>query len=74
MDVMRLISLITLSATSFAFECDKSATVCETSLEITHTVTMMHPTVRAVYPSGGKLYKYDVTNTSSATPIDPRRS
>ena len=71
MVVVQLIGFVIFSATSFAFECDKSATVCETSLEITHTVTMMHPTVRAVYPSGGKLYKYDVTNTSSATPIDP---
>ncbi|KAK3105563.1 hypothetical protein FSP39_000555 [Pinctada imbricata] len=31
---------------------------------------MHHPTLRAVYPHDGKLYRYDVTNTSAATPIN----
>ncbi|KAK3105847.1 hypothetical protein FSP39_007040 [Pinctada imbricata] len=53
-----------------AFECDRSATTCETKLVISHFVTMVHPTERAVYLSDGKLYRYDVTNTSAATPIN----
>ncbi|KAK3102541.1 hypothetical protein FSP39_012062 [Pinctada imbricata] len=55
--------------TAHAYECDQTATVCETKLVISNFVTMLHQTHRAVYPSEGKLYKYDVTNTSSATPI-----
>lgn len=51
------------------YECDMSADVCETSLVVEHRMTMMHPSEKAVYSDNGKLYKYDVTNTTSATPI-----
>ncbi|XP_021370300.1 laccase-3-like isoform X2 [Mizuhopecten yessoensis] len=43
------------------FECDKEATVCETTLVIQHKLTMMHEIHRKVYPYMGKLYKYDVS-------------
>ncbi|XP_071140315.1 uncharacterized protein [Mytilus edulis] len=52
-----------------SFECDISQEVCETSLNIEHQLTMMHPTEKAVYPQNGKLYRYDVTNTKDAAEI-----
>jgi hypothetical protein len=53
-----------------AFVCDKHASTCETSLEIATSLTMFHETEKAVFPNNGLLYRYDVTNTSSATPIN----
>ncbi|XP_059170747.1 uncharacterized protein LOC131952197, partial [Physella acuta] len=44
--------------------------ICEFWLEIENKLTMMADK-DAVYPANGKLYKYDVTNTSAAVPIDP---
>lgn len=64
--------LVALLFTTFevsAYECDINADVCETSLIIEHRLTMMHPTEKAVYPKDGKLYRYDVTDPNSATPI-----
>ena len=54
---------------SYEYECDRSLDVCETSLEIEHRLTMMHPSEKAVYPKDGKLYRYDVTDITSATNI-----
>ncbi|KAJ8301522.1 hypothetical protein KUTeg_020509 [Tegillarca granosa] len=51
------------------FTCESTKTECETSLVISHYLTMLHPVHRAVYPYNGKLYKYDVNDTSKATPI-----
>lgn len=51
------------------FLCDKSAQVCETFLYIDHYLTMFNYNARAVYPKNGKLYRYNVTNTSAADPI-----
>ncbi|KAH9508127.1 fatty-acyl coenzyme A oxidase [Bulinus truncatus] len=44
--------------------------VCEFWLEIEHHMTMMDNKM-AVYSSGGKLYHYNVLNTSTAQPVDP---
>ena len=71
MQVLGLFVLAGLSVSAYSYECDKSQTVCETSLVISQFVTMMHPKEKAVYPTEGRLYKYDVTNTSGVTPIDP---
>jgi FtsP/CotA-like multicopper oxidase with cupredoxin domain len=53
-----------------AFVCNDFESICETSLEIYTSLTMFHKTEKAVFPSNGRLYRYDVTNTSSATPIN----
>ena len=47
------------------------ASVCEFWLEVTHRLTMMAGK-EAVFPEHKQLYKYDVTNTSRAEPVDPR--
>ncbi|XP_033746713.1 laccase-25-like [Pecten maximus] len=62
--------LLTLTGASLGYECDKSATVCETTLIIRHRLTMMHPTEQQVYPANGKLYKYDDLTQSTAIPVD----
>ncbi|CAC5382868.1 unnamed protein product [Mytilus coruscus] len=49
-------------------ECEKSVETCETSLLVSHRLTMMHKKV-AVYSAGGRLYKYDVTNVNELNPI-----
>lgn len=49
--------------------CEKTAKVCETSLDIEHYLTMSSHASLAVYPKNGKLYKYDVTNISNADPV-----
>ena len=54
----------------FAFECDKNAYICRTSLEITNRLTMFHETEKAVYPKKGSLYRYDVTNITDAVPVN----
>lgn len=58
------------------YECEMSASICETSLEIIHRMTMMHTlpeqypfSEEAVFPKSGNLYRYDVKNVSSAMPI-----
>lgn len=51
------------------YVCEKTAQICETSLDIEHYLTMSSHDSLAVYPKQGKLYKYDVTNTSNADPV-----
>uniref|UniRef100_K1Q1L5 Laccase-1 n=1 Tax=Magallana gigas TaxID=29159 RepID=K1Q1L5_MAGGI len=51
------------------YVCEKTAQICETSLDIEHYLTMSSHDSLAVYPKEGKLYKYDVTNTSNADPV-----
>ena len=51
------------------YECDPYATVCETSINIGHAMTMMHLTEKATFTHNGKLYRYDVINITAATPI-----
>lgn len=51
------------------YTCEKTAKICETSLSIKHYLTMFNRDTLAVYPQKGKLYKYDVTNTSNADPV-----
>ncbi|XP_060076442.1 uncharacterized protein LOC132556068 [Ylistrum balloti] len=51
------------------FECDKDATICETTLVIHHKLTMMHEIHRKVYPHKGKLYKYDVSNPDQSSDV-----
>ncbi|XP_056010293.1 uncharacterized protein LOC130051743 [Ostrea edulis] len=53
-----------------SFECEEDAYICETSLEITETLTMYHDTEKAVYPKNGFLYKYDITDTNLAAPVN----
>lgn len=65
-----LFTLVCLAKKSVAFVCNKHALVCETSLEITSQLTMFHETEKAVFPEKGNLYRYDVTNTTTATPIN----
>ena len=61
--------LIAKGTSNTSYECDSYATVCETSLDIGHAMTMMHPTEKAVFTHKGKLYRYDVINITAATPI-----
>ncbi|XP_069141618.1 uncharacterized protein [Argopecten irradians] len=56
-------------ASSHAYECDKTASVCETTLVIEKKLTMMHDVELQVYPYNGKIYKYDVVDPQKATPI-----
>ncbi|XP_052779171.1 uncharacterized protein LOC128216597 [Mya arenaria] len=49
-------------------DCTIDMEVCEFHLEVEHKLTMMdHKTL--TFPESGKLYAYDVTNTSEANPI-----
>lgn len=57
--------------TVVSFTCDKDATECKTSLIIEQRISMIHHN-KGVYPSQGNLYYYDVTNTSTATPVNPQ--
>ncbi|KAL3866697.1 hypothetical protein ACJMK2_043978 [Sinanodonta woodiana] len=50
-------------------ECSEAATVCEFYLELDHRPTMMKGD-DLVYANNGHIYKYDVINTSTASPID----
>ncbi|KAK3576109.1 hypothetical protein CHS0354_028008 [Potamilus streckersoni] len=50
--------------------CSESATVCEFYLELDHKLTMMMGN-DLVFVNNGHIYKYDVINTSTASPIDP---
>ncbi|KAL3853270.1 hypothetical protein ACJMK2_016825 [Sinanodonta woodiana] len=50
-------------------ECLEADTICEFYLELDHHMTMMN-NKDLVYPYNGHIYKYDVTNTSNAIPID----
>nr|XP_022302216.1 laccase-2-like [Crassostrea virginica] len=61
------ILLLLLMSPVFGYVCDKSATICETSLVINHRLTMYRD--GALYPENGKLYRYDVTNTTNAEPV-----
>ncbi|XP_060077747.1 uncharacterized protein LOC132557276 [Ylistrum balloti] len=62
--------LSTLVGCCFGYECDSSATVCETTLIISHQQTMLHPTEGQVYPVNGKLYRYDDVNQTTIIPTD----
>ncbi|OWF48227.1 laccase-1-like [Mizuhopecten yessoensis] len=64
-----LIVLLLVMGPSFGYECDKSATVCRTSLVIEDRITMMHKVHRKVYPHMGKLYRFDVDYPDNATEI-----
>lgn len=61
------ILLLLLMSPVFGYVCDNSATICETSLVINHRLTMYRD--GALYPENGKLYRYDVTNTTNAEPV-----
>ncbi|XP_046357778.2 laccase-5-like [Haliotis rufescens] len=63
-----LLSII--SARGVVSECLMTDDECVFHLTIKHRLTMMKDNM-AVFPSGRKLYKYDVTNTSEATPMTP---
>ncbi|XP_033727168.1 dihydrogeodin oxidase-like [Pecten maximus] len=65
-----LIVLLTIVVRTIGYECDRSATVCETTLVITHSQTMLHDTASQVYPANGKLYRYDDVNQTTAIPAD----
>ncbi|XP_021357767.1 laccase-2-like [Mizuhopecten yessoensis] len=62
--------LLTFALPSSEYECDKSATLCETTLVIQHRLTMMHPTAQQVFPANGKLYKYDDLTQTTEIPVD----
>lgn len=68
--------VVLLMHDTVGYECEMSANICETSLEIIHRMTMMHTlpekypfSEEAVFSKSGNLYKYDVTNVSSAMSI-----
>lgn len=60
------------------YECDMNAVICETSLVISNRLTMRKPkgmtmyplSEDSLYPKRGKLYRYDVTNVTTATPVE----
>ncbi|OWF37516.1 Laccase [Mizuhopecten yessoensis] len=62
--------LLALVVYSLGYECDKSETVCETTLVIKHRQTMLHPTEAQVYPANGKLYRYDDVNQTNDISMD----
>lgn len=68
MVILCLLAFLSVNPVS-SFLCDKSEQVCETFLYIDHYLTMFTYNARAVYPENGKLYRYNVTNTSAADPI-----
>ncbi|KAK3579372.1 hypothetical protein CHS0354_029673 [Potamilus streckersoni] len=49
--------------------CTMMDTVCEFFLEVDHRLTMMR-NGDLVYPKDGKIYKYDVIDTSNAIPVN----
>lgn len=53
---------------AISYECEKAAETCETSLLVSHRLTMMHKR-DAVYSAEGRLYKYDVNNINESDPI-----
>ncbi|XP_062597128.1 uncharacterized protein LOC134258593 isoform X2 [Saccostrea cucullata] len=65
-----LTMVVFLVSNGLAFLCDEHASICETTLEIATSLTMFHKTEKAVFPHGGRLYRYDVTNFTAATPIN----
>ncbi|XP_048741744.2 uncharacterized protein LOC125655475 isoform X1 [Ostrea edulis] len=73
-EICRIIDTFEESTTNdhgpFAFVCNDLELICETSLEIYTSMTMFHKTEKAVFPRDGHLYRYDVINTSSATPVN----
>ncbi|KAL3853436.1 hypothetical protein ACJMK2_016973 [Sinanodonta woodiana] len=54
---------------SLCHTCTMMDAVCEFSLEVDHRLTMMRDS-DLVYPKDGHIYKYDVTDTSNAIPIN----
>ncbi|XP_046357790.2 laccase-like [Haliotis rufescens] len=56
-----------MSARGVASECKMADEECEFVLVIDKRLTMMKGS-EAVFPEGGNLYKYNVDNTSAATP------
>ncbi|XP_069141122.1 uncharacterized protein [Argopecten irradians] len=64
-----LCMLAITTQSSFGYECDKTATVCRTSLIIEDRITMMHKVYKKVYPYKGKLYRFDEKNPDNATEI-----
>ena len=52
-----------------SFICDPNVLECETTLIIENYLTMIHERFSAVFASKGKLYSYNVKNTTTATPI-----
>lgn len=67
--IVSLLAIVFIIQKSSCYECDANANVCETSLVVEHQLTMIHSTEKAVYPKGGKLYRYDVTNVTGITDI-----
>ncbi|XP_060080982.1 uncharacterized protein LOC132560327 [Ylistrum balloti] len=71
-DIGGVIVLFFLSSciqSSMGYECPEDATVCETTLVIEHKLTMMHRKEKKVYPYKGKLYRYDISEPDTATPV-----
>ncbi|XP_048741747.1 uncharacterized protein LOC125655476 isoform X2 [Ostrea edulis] len=62
--------ILILAKNGSAFTCDKHASICETSLDISTALTMFHEKELAIFPKGGLLYRYDVKNITAATPVN----
>ncbi|KAK3595585.1 hypothetical protein CHS0354_009541 [Potamilus streckersoni] len=64
-----LVISIAVARTICGTNCSETDEACEFYLEIDHQLTMMRDK-DLVFPNNGHIYKYDVTNTSSAVPIN----
>ncbi|KAK3595586.1 hypothetical protein CHS0354_009542 [Potamilus streckersoni] len=64
-----LVIIIVMKKTIYGNTCLEEDEECEFYLEIDHHLTMMRDT-DFVFPYNGHIYKYDVTNTSSANPVN----
>ncbi|KAK3595591.1 hypothetical protein CHS0354_009547 [Potamilus streckersoni] len=64
-----LVLIIAVTKTICGKDCSEADKECEFHLELDHHLTMMN-NKDLVFPYSGRIYKYDVTNTSNAVPID----
>ncbi|KAK3595588.1 hypothetical protein CHS0354_009545 [Potamilus streckersoni] len=64
-----LVTSISVTRTICEKHCSERNKECEFYLELDHHLTMMW-NQDLVFPYNGHIYKYDVTNTSSANPVD----
>lgn len=65
---IQLVQFSFFLAVALSEECPMTDRECEFHFEIEHKLTMMHHK-NLVFPANGNVYKYDVTNTSSAEPM-----
>ncbi|XP_062578821.1 uncharacterized protein LOC134240755 [Saccostrea cucullata] len=56
-------------STAFGYVCDQNARECETTLIIENYFTMIHEELSSVFSANGKIYRYNVKNITSATPV-----